>query len=489
MAGRGAFPDLGTAEPKDFYKILDIERDADAEQIKRAYRRKALRYHPDKTGHDPDAAEQFQLVQRAYEVLSDDKKRAIFDKYGERGILMMEQMGEVAPFIDPDIILAMNKFFFIGTLLTALLILFPSFISVRADHKVFWSWAVVFIPLFIIDALLLYYLLTIPTKLPGAEEDDDHDDRFNEDRDAAMRDREKRKKEKAMRRSGSKVGMVGYFLLVVLFEIFVVLRLDGKVGWSWGAVFAPWFIVEAVNSYMISMGVVKKVKEGVYDLEAAHEGEGLESQQPTMRALKASEIVVLIADAYVFWILRLAQAALIAAKVGDGPLQSTAWGLIFLPTWLWGLTQLLSIVLACVAVRRSVVVDAERKKEARVGLIIKSIGFAVVATLLYVGVGLLVKRLANEESSGETPGAPSMGVIFIPTFIVLGLLFCCFCCCLPCLVCCFRQGLEAELAEDGVSNVEMIPSDRRITYGNGANDRPGSMTILIGEGTGSSRKR
>ena len=72
-----------------------------------AYRRKALRYHPDKTGHDPAAAEQFQLVQRAYEVLSDDKKRAIFDKYGERGILMMEQMGEVAPFIDPDIILAM----------------------------------------------------------------------------------------------------------------------------------------------------------------------------------------------------------------------------------------------------------------------------------------------------------------------------------------------------------------------------------------------
>ncbi|KAJ3045662.1 hypothetical protein HDV00_007788 [Rhizophlyctis rosea] len=433
MAGRpGAFPDLGAGgePPKDFYKILDIERDADAEAIKRAYRRKALRYHPDKTGHDPDAAEQFQLVQRAYEILSDEKKRAIFDKYGERGILMMEQMGEVAPFIDPDVILAMNKFFFIGTLIIALLILFPSFISVRADDKVSWSWAVVFIPLWIIDAVLFFYLLTTPLKSATPDDDEDHNDTFNEDRDAAMRDRERRKANRKMKQSGGKAGMVVYFLLVVLFEVFVVLRLDGKVGWSWGAVFAPWFIVEIINFYMITMEVVVKVRQGVYDVEAAHEGEGLESQAPTMRALKVPEVLILAADAYTFWILRLAQAAVLAAKVGEGPLSGTSWGLVFLPTWLWGVTQILSICLAVGAYKRSVVVDADRKKEARFGIVFKAVGFVIVATLLYIGVGLLVKRLSSEEA-GTDHGVPSVGVIFIPTFLILGLLFCCLCCCLP----------------------------------------------------------
>ena len=54
-----------------------------------AYRKLALKYHPDKTS-DPDASEKFQLVKRAHDVLTDDKKRKIYDRYGERGVVMTE---------------------------------------------------------------------------------------------------------------------------------------------------------------------------------------------------------------------------------------------------------------------------------------------------------------------------------------------------------------------------------------------------------------
>ncbi|KAJ3164639.1 heat shock protein 90, partial [Geranomyces variabilis] len=63
-----------------------------------------------------------------------------YDKYGERGVLMMDQMGNVLPFIDPDFVLAMNASFTIGSLVATLLIVFPALVSVRADRKVTWNW-------------------------------------------------------------------------------------------------------------------------------------------------------------------------------------------------------------------------------------------------------------------------------------------------------------------------------------------------------------
>lgn len=57
---------------KDYYKILGIPRDADEDQIKKAYRKMALKYHPDKNS-DPSAEEKFKEIAEAYEVLSDRK--------------------------------------------------------------------------------------------------------------------------------------------------------------------------------------------------------------------------------------------------------------------------------------------------------------------------------------------------------------------------------------------------------------------------------
>ncbi|SER56313.1 molecular chaperone DnaJ [Propionibacterium cyclohexanicum] len=66
----------------DYYEVLGVSRDATPEQIKRAYRKKAMQVHPDVTD-DPDAEEKFKQVNEAYEVLSDPQKKAVFDRGGD----------------------------------------------------------------------------------------------------------------------------------------------------------------------------------------------------------------------------------------------------------------------------------------------------------------------------------------------------------------------------------------------------------------------
>ncbi len=72
---------------KDYYKILGVSRDATKDEIKRAYRRLAKKYHPDLNPENrKEAEEKFKEISEAYEVLMDDRKRAIYDKYGEEGL-------------------------------------------------------------------------------------------------------------------------------------------------------------------------------------------------------------------------------------------------------------------------------------------------------------------------------------------------------------------------------------------------------------------
>ncbi|KAJ1618888.1 DnaJ domain-containing protein, partial [Pavlovales sp. CCMP2436] len=60
-------------------------------EIQRAYKRLALRYHPDKAGPSESAAEKFKAAAHAYHILNDPERREIYDRYGEDGLVMMEQ--------------------------------------------------------------------------------------------------------------------------------------------------------------------------------------------------------------------------------------------------------------------------------------------------------------------------------------------------------------------------------------------------------------
>ncbi len=77
-------------EEFDYYEILEISRDANGDEIKKAYRKKAMKYHPDRNPDDSSAEDMFKKVNEAYQVLSDNDKKALYDRYGKAGL---EQSG------------------------------------------------------------------------------------------------------------------------------------------------------------------------------------------------------------------------------------------------------------------------------------------------------------------------------------------------------------------------------------------------------------
>ncbi len=74
------------AEKRDYYEVLGVEKNANADEIKKAYRKAAIKYHPDKNPGDKEAEEKFKEAAEAYDVLSNPDKRARYDRYGHAGM-------------------------------------------------------------------------------------------------------------------------------------------------------------------------------------------------------------------------------------------------------------------------------------------------------------------------------------------------------------------------------------------------------------------
>ncbi|KAM4605918.1 dnaJ homolog subfamily C member 5 [Polymixia lowei] len=83
-----------SASGEDLYSVLGLEKTCTQEDIRKSYRRLALKYHPDKNPENPDATVKFKEVNHAHSVLSDTTKRNIYDQYGSLGLYIAEQFGE-----------------------------------------------------------------------------------------------------------------------------------------------------------------------------------------------------------------------------------------------------------------------------------------------------------------------------------------------------------------------------------------------------------
>jgi molecular chaperone DnaJ len=72
------------ATPRDFYEILGVQKGANADELKKAYRKLAMQYHPDKNPGDKKAEDKFKEISHAYDILSDEQKRAAYDRFGHQ---------------------------------------------------------------------------------------------------------------------------------------------------------------------------------------------------------------------------------------------------------------------------------------------------------------------------------------------------------------------------------------------------------------------
>ena len=86
---------------RDYYEVLGIGRDASEEDIKKAYRKLAVKFHPDKNPGDKSAEEKFKEIGEAYEALSDEQKRAAYDQYGHAAFDSRQRAGRGGGFHDP----------------------------------------------------------------------------------------------------------------------------------------------------------------------------------------------------------------------------------------------------------------------------------------------------------------------------------------------------------------------------------------------------
>ena len=94
------FDSAAAEQNRDFYKILDLKKNAKDNEIKKAYRKLTLQYHPDKNPGDDAAKEMFHNVADAYEVLSDNDKRRKYDRCGEKCVNEEERGRGGSPFGD-----------------------------------------------------------------------------------------------------------------------------------------------------------------------------------------------------------------------------------------------------------------------------------------------------------------------------------------------------------------------------------------------------
>ena len=95
---------------RDYYDVLDVDRSATADDIKRAYRKKALQYHPDKNPGDKQSEENFKEATEAYEVLRDAEKRGLYDQFGHAGVSNSARSGAYGPGAEFDLSDALRAF-------------------------------------------------------------------------------------------------------------------------------------------------------------------------------------------------------------------------------------------------------------------------------------------------------------------------------------------------------------------------------------------
>lgn len=354
----------------------------------------ALRYHPDK---NPDSADKvkekskkqktnneqktkntrlkFKEISHAYQVLGDEQKRRVYDRYGELGLQMMDTV--VSPLFNPQVESMLCTLLMTASLVFSLSIIFLVFLTVRIDEFVLWSWSTVWIPAWIINFMTLYTICKYVVLKHDSEQDRDEDEETKES------------KENEIILERCKKGLILLnFMLLVLFQIFIVIRLDQRVAWTACVVFIPYFIYEGIRFFVT----------------------GVEALVGCLALLSVGEngrIGIFLFSQYWFNVLRFIQLLLIPLRV-DGVIQCS-WGIVFIPLYLVGVKW--AIELAYRYYVFSKMPQPEIAHQGKITVLVGIIVFIVVGILFYSLVGLIAQRLDGLLYV-------KMSNVFVPLFIV-----------------------------------------------------------------------
>lgn len=215
------------------YDQLGVRPDATPSDLKAAYYRKSLQLHPDKGG-DPEA---FKEMKYAYDVLRDARQRALYDQYGPE-VVKISQGSMGSPTEIWKALARVGKreraVVLMVILSLSLAILSPAImVALKWDGTVTWNWCVIFIPLWIFQAVGMLFLLRCVDAQPP-------------DGDEAYWDEEGRhmyaERQHAVRMVRCSGGLV--IVLLALLELLVAMRLQGIIGFSWFLVLLPWALLE-----------------------------------------------------------------------------------------------------------------------------------------------------------------------------------------------------------------------------------------------------
>jgi len=390
-----------------FYDLLEVGTDATEQDLKRAYRKRALRLHPDRGGD----AEEFKKMKQAYDVLLDPKKRKIYDQYGEAGVKAME--GQVSPDVVMHMILNVGWWERILmvlalTILIGYLLLFPILLCVRWDHPQALRFAHVFIPIWIALAAVLgtcLFVVRAPTIDP---EEDDEDMR--------------RQVEEAQRWTClmKSAGTAGVTILASLL-LMLVLRLDGEIHWSYFIVIGPWYVLD-VGLILISLWFAS-----YWFVTMGGSPEVLENPRKWLTWEWQLHIVSLLRPHVVFLIFIF----LVTLKL-EGQVMS--WWLVFSPVFVDWAISIIRNLFMCGSVKSKAELDA-MSEEARAGEI--TTGSIVLKFILQaLALGCVIVFCAKLAHANAFPA----WWVFIP-FFATG---CCLCCCLSCMILLFWPDLGPE---------------------------------------------
>jgi len=375
------------------YDVLEVPRDATMEQIKKAYRKLALKEHPDKNPNDPSAADRFKRISHANQILSDPNKRSAYDRFGESGVQALEN-DFASPFVQtvggPLTIFVALIFFF---LIFASLLMTLAGTAAKLDRANDWTWTHSLFGVWLMDVLLGIFAIIHVLGLVSSVAD------------------------KNFSASVMMFTIAAVLILTITWSAMVAVNLDRPTNTTLEMFERPTWM-ETNSPGIASAGLLFLV-----GLSVLKQSMHLEADTFGLTKLQTGILALIRAASIAMPFLLL---ILISKKADDelrdptSSFATSSWFAILAPCFLFSVFRGMSTCFSSFIMTLRGVAGWK-------GMLCKEVFAWMFAHLLFlVGIGLIGEKLQSPETTTR-----SWGTTFVPWFIVTGfltLLTCCFSC-------------------------------------------------------------